>query len=109
MLFQKLTDSKNGDKEVLEIINELKELGSKKAEIKFQKDKNERYHLLEEIGRTQKILCTGMSSIGPAYFYIDIQEKLHKVVECIEYLNEYNFVITSIHNKSIQEITVLER
>lgn len=109
MLFKKLTDSRNDDKEVLEIINELKELGSKKAEIKFQQDKNARYHLLEEIGKTQKILCTGMSSIGPAYFYIDIQEKLHKVVKYIENLNEYNFVTTGIHNKSIQEITILER
>lgn len=108
-LFKKLIDSRNDDKEVLGIINELKELGSKKAEIKFQKDKNARYHLLEEIGKTQKILCTGMSSIGPAYFYIDIQEKLHKVVECIENLNEYNLVITDIHNKSIKEMTVVER
>ena len=90
-------------KELLEKINELKYLGSKKEEINYQCEKNQLYKHLIYLGEHNNIVCAGMSSIGPLYYYIDVKEKLENVEDALKRLGKFNTILTGIHNETISE------
>lgn len=69
------------DLSIIKIVDLLKYVGSKRAEIEFQEKLNDGlYSKLIRIGEENYCMLSGMSSIGPTYYYIDTKEKL----QCID-------------------------
>lgn len=84
-----------------EIINMLKYIGSKRAEIEYQNQQhNNLYNQLIDIGEKENILISGMSSVGPTFYYIDKIENLCKIEKELTKL-DVNIQYTSVYKKTI--------
>lgn len=65
---------------VLKIVDILKYVGSKRAEIEYQEKLHKGlYSELTKVGENNNCLVSGMSSIGPTFYYLDKEENVIKI------------------------------
>lgn len=88
-------------REICANIDLLKYIGSKKAEIMFQEKKhNGVYNQMIKIAEKNNILLSGMSSVGPLFFYIDKKDKLDVIKKELN-TPDYKIVFTSVENNAM--------
>lgn len=83
-----------------ELVDLLKYLGSKRAEIQYQnKAYNNLFQKLIDIGNQNHIVLSGMSSVGPTFFYGDKKDKLKKLEYAVKDL-DVQMKYTAVHGGS---------
>lgn len=95
---RKMDTTSRKDLSVIKIVDILKYIGSKRAEIEYQeKIHSGLYSELIKLGESSNCLLSGMSSIGPAYYYIDNEKQIKKICERLDGYNVNIRVISVDH------------